>query len=153
MKGRQAELSTRIRDYRAGDYGALLRMWEETDLTKPERGDTAEVIERCNARGGKLLVMEETRSGRIIGSSWMTWDGRRVYLHHFGILPGFQGMGLGTALAEKSLEWLRRKDQQVKLEVHKHNHVAKHLYEKLGFFAFTDYDIYMLREFPESPEG
>ena len=77
-------------------------------MAKPERGDNEEVIERCNVRGGRLLIMEDTESGKLIGSSWMTWDGRRIYLHHFGILPGFQRMGLGTKLARKSLEWIRR---------------------------------------------
>ena len=37
--------------------------------------------------------------------------------------------------------------RQVKMEVHKENFAAKKLYEKLGFFAFRDYDIYMIREF------
>ncbi|MFC2112627.1 GNAT family N-acetyltransferase [Bacteroidota bacterium] len=139
--------NTLIREYRPEDFPSLLELWQKTDLTQPERGDSEEIIERCSELGGELLVMEDTGSGIIIGSSWMTWDGRRIYLHHFGILPEFQGMGLGTELAEKSLEWIRQKGQQVKLEVHKENHAAKHLYEKLGFFAFRDYDIYMIREF------
>ena len=79
----------------------------------------------------------------------MTWDGRRIYLHHFGILPEYQRQGLGRKLAEASLEWLREQGQQVKMEVHKKNHQAKKLYEKLGFFAFSDYDIYMIRDFPK----
>lgn len=139
------KISTLIREYRPEDYASLLVLWEQTGMTHPERGDDAEVIERCNAHGGRLLVMEETGSGEIIGSSWMTWDGRRIHLHHFGILPPYQGRGLGTELAKKSLDWIRQMGQQVKLEVHEENHTAKHLYEKLGFFAFRDYDIYMIR--------
>ena len=77
----------------------------------------------------------------------MTWDGRRIYLHHFGILPEYQRLGLGRILAQASLEWLREQGQQVKLEVHKENHQAKQFYKKLGFFAFGDYDIYMIRDF------
>lgn len=145
MKG-QKEIETRIRDYRPKDYPALLELWKQTDLTAPERGDSPEVIKLCNKQGGRLLIMEESGAGRIIGSSWMTWDGRRIFLHHFGILPGYQGRGLGTRLAEVSLEWIRRKRQQVKLEVHKDNLAARHLYEKLGFYNFRDYEIYMMRE-------
>ena len=136
-----------IRDYQPEDFPSLLELWQKTDLTKPERGDNEEIITKCNEQGGRLLIMEETDGGRIIGSSWMTWDGRRIYLHHFGILPEFQRRGLGTELAKKSLEWIREKGDQVKLEVHKENHAARKLYEKLGFFAFRDYDIYMIREF------
>ena len=146
MRKKIREINTRIRDYHPEDFTFLLELWQQTDLAHPERGDNAEVIKQCNDLGGKLLLMEETENGTIIGSSWMTWDGRRIYLHHFGILPSYQGMGLGTELAEKSLEWIRQKGQQVKLEVHKENQAAKRLYEKLGFFAFRDYDIYMIRD-------
>jgi ribosomal protein S18 acetylase RimI-like enzyme len=135
------------RDYRPDDYPSLSELWKQCELSQPERGDSPEAIRICNAHGGRLLVMEDGESKRIIGSSWMTWDGRRIYLHHFGILPGYRGMGLGTRLAEASLEWIREKGRQVKLEVHKNNLQAKRLYEKLGFFAFEDYDIYMIRNF------
>ena len=145
------ENSTRIRDYLPEDYASLLDLWKQTDLTQPEREDNAEVIERCNAKGGKLLVMEDNGTGKIIGSSWMTWDGRRIYLHHFGIMPAYQRKGFGRLLARKSLEWIRQMGQQVKLEVHKQNLPARKLYEELGFFAFRDYDIYMMREIPGLP--
>jgi ribosomal protein S18 acetylase RimI-like enzyme len=140
------KIKYRIRDYRPEDFPSLYSLWQQTDLSQPERGDSADTIKQCNEHGGRLLVMEESGKNRIIGSSWMTWDGRRIYLHHFGILPEWQGMGLGTELALESLKWIRQKGQQVKLEVHKENQAAKRLYEKLGFFAFRDYDIYMIRE-------
>jgi ribosomal protein S18 acetylase RimI-like enzyme len=136
-----------IRDYRENDYASLLDMWHKTDLAQPERKDDAGVIRRCNEMGGRMLVMEDVDTGRIIGSSWMTWDGRRVYLHHFGIHPEWQRRGLGKKLAEASLEWISRMGYQVKLEVHKQNKAAIYLYKKLGFFAFEDYEIYMIRDF------
>ena len=147
MKTAKNEIKTEIRDYRPEDYTSLLYLWKKTGLSPPERKDCPEDIERCNKQGGRLLVMENTGNGMIIGSSWMTSDGRRIYIHHFGILPSMQGRGLGTELARGSIEWIRKQGLQVKLEVHKENHKAKHLYEKFGFFAFTDYDIYMKRDF------
>jgi ribosomal protein S18 acetylase RimI-like enzyme len=151
MTGRSPENKILTRDYRPGDYASLLELWKRTDLFQPERGDDAEVIERCNEKGGRLLVMEDLENGKIIGSSWMTWDGRRIYLHHFGILPCYQKRGLGTRLAKESLDWIRGTGQQVKLEVHKENYPAIRLYEKLGFFAFSDYDIYMMRDLSGRP--
>jgi ribosomal protein S18 acetylase RimI-like enzyme len=135
-----------IRDYKNGDFISLQNLWKLTDMGQIERGDNEEVIERCNAMGGKLLVMEIQDTKEIIGSSWMTWDGRRISLHHFGILPAYQNRGFGTMLAEKSMKWIREKGQQVKLEVHKQNLPAKRLYEKFGFISFEDYDIYMKRD-------
>jgi ribosomal-protein-alanine N-acetyltransferase len=146
-KVEQNSLSTLIRDYRESDYASLLKLWNETELAQPERKDDAGVIKRCNDMGGCLLVLENAATGEIIGSSWMTWDGRRIYLHHFGIHPDWQNLGLGTKLAEASLEWISQTGQQVKMEVHKENKAAIRLYKKLGFFAFEDYDLYMIREF------
>ncbi|HYW96903.1 MAG TPA: GNAT family N-acetyltransferase [Bacteroidales bacterium] len=135
-----------IRDYRHGDFPQLDQLWKETGMGAPERGDNEETIERCNQMGGKLLVMTNPANGKIIGSSWLTFDGRRIFLHHFGIKPEYQNRGLGKQLANATLQFIREKGYQVKLEVHKDNHIAKRLYEKSGFFAFTDYDIYMIRD-------
>jgi len=146
-KAEQNSLSTSIRDYRESDYASLMKLWKETGLDLPERKDDAGVIKRCNEMGGCLLVLENTATGEILGSSWMTWDGRRIYLHHFGIHPYWQNLGLGTKLAEASLEWISQTGQQVKMEVHKENKAAIRLYKKLGFVAFADYDLYMIREF------
>jgi len=139
-------MKTLIRDYRGGDFKGLQALWDETDMGQPERGDNEEVIERCNAIGGKLLVMVDQDENRIIGSSWMTWDGRRIHLHHFAILPEHQNRGFGTLLAEESIKWIRGRKQQVKLEVHKQNHAAIRLYKKYGFISFRDYEVYMLRD-------
>ena len=139
--------STLIRDYRDSDYASLFQLWNVTELAQPERKDDASVIKLCNDMGGRLLVLENKNTGEIIGSSWMTWDGRRIYLHHFGIQPAWQNLGLGTKLAEASLEWISSMGRQVKMEVHKENKAAIHIYKKLGFFAFEDYDLYMIREF------
>ena len=146
-KAEQNSGSIVTRDYREGDYASLLQLWNATELAQPERRDDAAVINRCNALGGRLLVMEDPSTGEIIGSSWMTWDGRRVYLHHFGIHPDWQNRGLGTKLARASLQWVSRYGRQVKIEVHRDNMAAIRLYKKLGFLAFADYDIYMIREF------
>ncbi|KPK85443.1 MAG: hypothetical protein AMS27_07275 [Bacteroides sp. SM23_62_1] len=135
-----------IRDYDPADYDQLLELWNLTGLNYPERGDDGIVIERCITMGGKLLIMVEATENKLIGSSWMTYDGRRIHLHHFAIHPDYQNRGLGKILTRESLRFVRKMGQQVKLEVHKENKIAKHLYEKFGFFAFTDYDIYMLRD-------
>lgn len=134
-----------FREYRTGDYEQLFRLWEELDMGGSERGDTHEVILRTLKQGGKLILLEDDATGTIIGSSWLTFDGRRIFLHHFGISKAYQGKGWGTQLAMESLKFIREKNCQVKLEVHKDNLPAKHLYEKVGFGAFTDYDIYMIR--------
>ncbi len=135
-----------FRDYMPSDYPGLLLLWEELDMSPRERGDTPEVIERTIAMGGKLIVMEEDGTGNIAGSSWMTFDGRRFFLHHFGIQKIYQRKGWGMKLAVKSLQLIKEKGYPVKLEVQRENISAIRLYEKCGFTPFPDYVLYMLRQ-------
>lgn len=135
-----------FRDYIPDDFAQLTELWDELGMGGAERGDTGEVIRQTLEKGGKLIVLQDEADGEIIGSSWITFDGRRLFLHHFGIKKEYQKRGLGTKLAIESLKFIREKGYQVKLEVHKENLVAKRLYEKAGFKAFTDYDIYMIRK-------
>jgi len=83
-----------IRDFQEKDYDEIVRFWQLTDLGNPDRGDTIDIIRRTLDLGGKLLVLQLKAEGRICGTSWMTYDGRRIMLHHFGILPEYQRKGL-----------------------------------------------------------
>jgi hypothetical protein len=135
-----------IRDYRAEDFPHVEKLWKETGIYAQERGDTPEAIERCNMQGGKLLVMEDPSNEKIVGTSWLTYDGRRIHLHHFAIRPSHQRKGLGKKLARESLKVARKKSCPVKLEVHDENIPAIRLYNKLGFDPFENYHVYMLLE-------
>ena len=132
-----------IRDYRPADFPSVEELWKETGIYTMERGDTPGIILRSNAAGGKFLVMEDPATGLLAGTSWMTWDGRRVFLHHFAIRTSLQGKGLGRALALRSLEFAKQKNCPVKLEVHRDNTPAVNLYRDLGFEVFEDYEVYM----------
>ena len=133
-----------IRDYQCGDFPQIEALWKETDIYTVERGDTAEIILRCNACGGRFLVMENTSTEQIVATSWLTWDGRRVLMHHFAVLPSIQGKGYGRKLAVESLAFASEKGAPLKLEVKRQNLPAVKLYQSLGFDVFEDYDIYMI---------
>jgi ribosomal-protein-alanine N-acetyltransferase len=135
-----------IRPYRHGDFAGIKYLWEATNLSSPQRADDMAIIEESIIMGGALLILEDISSGTICGSSWMTFDGRRIHLHHFGILPEYQGKGYSKALLEHSLEIVKQKGYQVKLEVHKTNKRAVNLYKKYGFKSLGDYDIFIIRD-------
>jgi [ribosomal protein S18]-alanine N-acetyltransferase len=135
-----------VRDYRKGDFDGIKRLWDLTDMGNPIRGDDEATIEESIRIGGILLIMEETASGNVAGTSWMTYDGRRIHLHHFGILPEFQGKGLSKLLMDESLRFVRKKSCQAKLEVHRSNIKAVNLYKKAGFSCLGDYDVYIIRD-------
>ncbi|MCD6333615.1 MAG: GNAT family N-acetyltransferase [Bacteroidales bacterium] len=133
-----------IRNYQYSDYGELKRFWQLNGLDSPKRADDQYIIQRTLDHGGVLLVMIH-EDGRLIGSSWITEDGRRSWIHHFGIHPDLHGQGLGKLLMERTMIEIRRIGLQVKLEVHHNNLNAIGLYRKYGFKLLDGYLVYMVR--------
>ncbi len=133
-----------VREFKEEDYQDVLHIWNKTDMGGEHRGDNLDVIEDTINFGGKMFILEDDDHG-IIGTSWITNDQRRLYLHHFGILPEFQGKGYSHILMEKSMEFAMDEGLQIKLEVGCNNHTAKNLYKKYGFKYLGDYDVYIVR--------
>ncbi len=135
-----------IRDYNNEDFDNLNELWQETELGGAQRGDSAQVIELSINIGGKLILLENTNTKEIFGSSWMTFDGRRIHLHHIGVKPTYQNQGFGKLLTKESLKFAKEKGYQIKLEVHQSNKKAIEIYKKLGFVFLGDYDVYIIRD-------
>jgi len=137
----------KVRQYMHGDFPGIMEVWSATGLSRPERGDDEATIERSIAMGGAMFVMcEEDDDRKVTGTSWLTFDGRRLHMHHFGIAPAFQGRGLSAELLRESLRLVKEKGYQVKLEVHRTNEAAVRLYRKAGFEYLGDYDVYIIRD-------
>ena len=136
----------RVRDFQDSDYEQVMDLWVQTNLTRPERGDNLDIIKNTLSRGGRLLILEDIITGKIIGTSWITNDGRRLHLQYFGILPQYQGRGLSHYRMEESLRFAHDTGLQIKLEVHRDNIIAKNLYIKWGFKHLGPYEIYILRD-------
>jgi ribosomal protein S18 acetylase RimI-like enzyme len=138
-----------VRDYRAEDYEAVARIWLETGVSTPGRGDTAESIRQTLANHGRFLVLAECKRGCVIGTSWLTNDGRRLYLHHLAIATAFQGRGYSKLLLTEILKIARTMGMQIKLEVSQINEKAINLYRKAGFKRLGDYDVYIIRDWSQ----
>jgi ribosomal protein S18 acetylase RimI-like enzyme len=136
-----------IRDFKPSDYSQVLELWEETGLGNPERGDNLQIINQTISMGGSFLVMENPDNNSVIGTSWITNDGRRLYLHHFGIKKEFQGKKLSNQLLKASLEFAKTTNIQIKLEVHNQNSIAINLYKKAGFASLGDYRVFIIRQY------
>ena len=135
-----------IRDYTEDDYTTVQHIWSLTGLGGAERGDNADTIKRSIDLGGKMILLTDNSTEEVVGTSWMTFDGRRIHLHHFGILPYYQGKGLSSQLLYESLKHVKDTGIQVKLEVHNTNIKALNLYTRNGFNYLGDYDIYIIRD-------
>lgn len=138
-----------IRDYKKGDYQFIIDLWKITGLGDAKRGDDERIIEESISLGGKMLILEEKLTGIICGTSWMTFDGRRIHLHHFGIHPDYQGKRLSGMLLRQTLMFAKKKGYQIKLEVHRNNLKALGLYKKAGFTSLGDLEVYIIRNIKE----
>lgn len=134
-----------IRDFEVHDFKGLSEVWSMTSLGNPQRGDNLDIILQSISMGGKMLVAVDDNDS-VIGTSWMTFDGRRIHLHHFGVHPNYQRKGIGKLLVQESLRFVKQKGYQVKLEVHKSNIAAINLYKQFGFSFLGDYDVYIIRD-------
>ncbi len=135
-----------IRDYNNEDFEKLNKLWQETELGGAQRNDNAQIIELSINIGGKLILLENTNTKEIFGSSWMTFDGRRIHLHHIGVKSSYQNQGFGKLLTKESLKFAKEKGYQIKLEVHQSNKKAIEIYKELGFTFLGDYDVYIIRD-------
>lgn len=133
-----------VRTYKTSDYPKLISLWESLNLFNRERGDNENVIDETLKRGGQIFIL--THGKKIIGATWLTTDGRRLYLSHFGILKKYQGQKLSYLLLKEVFKYAKKLNLQIKLEVHKNNIIAQKLYKGVGFKYLGDYDTLIIRD-------
>lgn len=136
-----------VRNFKEDDYEVILKLWDRTGLGGSHRGDNLNIINQTINHGGFFLVLEHVNTGRIIGTAWITNDYRRLYVHHFGIDPEYQGKGLSHLLAKECIRIGKQLGLQMKLEVHKENIKARKLYEKYGFTYLEGYEVMIIRKY------
>ncbi|HLO92605.1 MAG TPA: GNAT family N-acetyltransferase [Lentimicrobium sp.] len=134
-----------IIEYHPGLYDKINKFWMHNGLGGSFRGDNREIIDATIQAGGHLIIIIDNNED-IIGTSWITNDKRRSYIHHFGIEVKYRRQGLAKKLMNHTMEIVQSIGFQVKLEVHKDNLPARQLYELYGFKYLGDYDVLIKRE-------
>lgn len=82
------------------------------------------------------LYLVVTDDGRMVGYAGCSFNMSKEDSHitNIGILPAYQGNGLGTELINQLKDFsVDHGYQTMGLEVRKHNYRARKLYERLGF--------------------
>lgn len=96
-----------IRPCRLDECDAVLQLWRRAG-SLPTVTDDVPSIRRLVADGpGTLLVAE--RDGAIVGSIVAGWDGWRGAIYRIAVLPEERRSGLGGALVDAALHWLRER--------------------------------------------
>ena len=98
-------------------------------------------------RGGELALLAETASGSPVGFLFASVATRDAFFHerHRGriddvwVRPGHRRSGIGRALADAALAWIRAQGPgRVILQVARRNEAGQAFWRSLGFGAFMD---------------
>lgn len=123
-----------IRPMTIDDYEALFVMWSNTpNMGLRTLDDSREGISRFLSRnpGTSFVACVEKQ---LIGAILCGHDGRRGYIYHTTVLPGYRRQGVATALieaAEKSLQ--EQGITRVCLNVMETNDAGKQFWQNRGW--------------------
>ncbi len=119
-------------------------LWQKTGIENPARGDTFDILQSTIKFNGVLLGLYE--NDLLLGTAWLTDDGRRLYLHHMAIEPSYQGKGLSNILMHEIVKIAKERKLQIKLEVGINNTKAISLYKKYDFDELGNYKVLINRK-------
>ena len=126
-----------IRNFRLSDFSSVLDLWRLGGLTLRPGDDMAGIKLKLKRDRELFLVAEKDK--RIVGTILGAWDGRRGWINHLVVHPGFQRLGIGKSLVDEVETRLARKGAlKVNAQVHKWNRASFDFFEALGYEKYMD---------------
>jgi ribosomal protein S18 acetylase RimI-like enzyme len=95
-----------LREMSIADYEAMLALWKRCEGLGMGEGDSREGIRRFLRRNRGLSLVAEA-GGEIIGTALCGHDGRRGFIYHLAVAPGYRRTGTGRKLVDGCLRRLR----------------------------------------------
>ncbi len=121
-----------IRQFRPDDYEPVVVLWQQAGLSVRPGDDPASIARLLERNPGLSFVACD--GGVIVGTVLGGFDGRRGYLYHLGILPGYRRQGIARRLVAEVVERLAAIGcLKLNLSVMDDNDAAISFYESLGF--------------------
>ncbi len=118
-----------IRDFQAGDYEAVARLWEASDIRVDSREDVLFKLRR----DADLFLVAEDR-GRIVGAVLGAFDGRMGSINRLAVADSWRRSGLASRLIREVEDRLRaRGARRVWAWIHDHNHASRTLFARRGY--------------------
>lgn len=118
------------REFTIADYEQVWNLWQICRVPNPE---SREEVQRKLQRDPDLFLVADN-NGVIMGVVMGAWDGRRAWIHNYGVDPRCRRMGVGSGLIKELQKRLLRKGlRRVNVMVRKNDLNALDFYEMLGF--------------------
>ncbi len=133
-----------VRPMTIADYDSVIELMRQTPGISLRDADSRLATARYLERNPGLSQVAES-GGQIIGCVMCGHDGRRGYLQHLVVSPGFRRRGIANALVEASLLKLEQLGiGKCHVDVFKTNTLASRYWESQGWKLRTDIDRYSL---------
>jgi N-acetylglutamate synthase len=95
-------MGIQLHDFTMDRYDAAYALWKASEGIGLSDADSRENIARFLARNpGMSFVAQD--GGKLVGAVLCGSDGRRGYLHHLAVAGSHRRLGIGRALADRSL--------------------------------------------------
>jgi ribosomal protein S18 acetylase RimI-like enzyme len=115
-------------------YPEILELWRSDTGIGLTRSDEPEELARFLERNPGLSHLALTDEGAVAGTILAGHDGRRGFIYHLFVIPGYRGQGLGRRLVDKSLEGLTALGiEKVHIMVFGSNSGGRAFWKKRGF--------------------
>lgn len=92
-----------ILELRIESYDEVLSLWRECEGIGLSDADSRENIQRYLKRNPGMSFIANI-DGRLVGAVLSGHDGRRGYIHHLAVHPGFRRQGIGGELVNRCLK-------------------------------------------------
>ncbi|MCP5106393.1 MAG: GNAT family N-acetyltransferase [bacterium] len=128
-----------IREFRPGDYDAVISLWTATGLPcKPRGRDSREKMVKETARETADLLVAENGTD-IIGTVLATHDGRKGWLNRLAVVPGYRFRGVARTLLETAENTLYKKGIEIiACLIEDDNPNSMKFFKRAGYVKHTD---------------
>ena len=122
----------RIRAFEDRDTDAVIRLWEDCQLTRPWNDPHRDIERKRTTQPDLFLVGDE--SGAVVATAMVGYDGHRGWVYYLAVDPAHRGAGHSRALmAEAERLLVERGCPKLMLMVRSSNTAVVDLYEHLGY--------------------
>jgi ribosomal protein S18 acetylase RimI-like enzyme len=121
-----------IRSFQSGDRDALITLWADCDLTRPENDPSRDIDRKLARDPENLLVLDA--DGAIVGSVMLGYDGHRGWINYLAVHPSHRRQGWARRLMEEAERRLRDVGcAKINLQVRSSNRETIAFYSQVGF--------------------
>jgi ribosomal protein S18 acetylase RimI-like enzyme len=121
-----------IRPYREADEQAVVALWRECGLTRPQNDPRKDIRRKLQVNPEWFLVGEE--GGRVVGTAMVGYEGHRGWINYLAVARSRQQLGMGRALMDEAERRLRAVGcAKINLQVRRGNAAAMAFYQRVGF--------------------